>query len=431
MFLETERGAGRHIEHGPESVERGPGLHVNGCGVFSDKRVFHHDYVPDCILHRDLQKQKISLFLSDMQRSARPRNVLCIGSFGTGKTAAVRHFCRDLNGGIASVYVNCSDVNTRLQIFREALQQLDSPMKPGFPYDSYLIAFKETVQKHSWVILVLDEVDKFVGRKDSEADPLFYTLSRSVPNVVTIMLTNRVDLEQKLQLVLDSRVRDTFRYELVEFPDYSASELMDILRARCRIGLRPGSYDEGIVAMVARKAYELGLRARGLLDMIRKAGEIAEARNQANITEDDVRIALKQLDKEHDMEIIRRLPPIQKTILAHILQSPGTSDTIYAWYSRELAPTLGIGPSRTRYKDHVNQLKTLGLLHEERHGLGRGRGQVVKLAVPADMTVVVTSSLESQDPPASTMGVLTATANTLASIDHHLTQRETRRVPEE
>jgi len=400
-------------------------------GVFSDKRVFHHDYVPDMIMHRGPQTANIQLILSDMQRNTRPRNILCIGSFGTGKTVAVRRFCKDLDGNTASVYVNCSDINTRLQIFRESLQQLGNPMKPGFPYDSYLTAFKKSVGKHPWVILVLDEVDKLVDRKDSECDEFFYTLSRSVPNVITVMITNRVDLEQRLQVILDSRVRDTFRYELVEFPDYTASELMDILRARCVMGLMPGSYDEGIVAMVARKAYELGLRARGLLDTIRKAGEIAEANRQPRISEDDVRASVRQLDKEHDMQTIQYLPPVQKAILAQILQGPVTSEAVYAWYSRELAATLGIGPSRTRYKDHIKQLTTLGLLHEERHGLGRGRGQVVKITVPADIIAIVRSSLHAQEPPSPAMDLLTGNADTPTSMDHYMARGHTRREPEE
>jgi cell division control protein 6 len=370
---------------------------TTGHGIFLNKRVLQHDYVPQEILHREAQAARLEKILSDIDVGARPRNPLVVGSFGTGKTVAVLRYCRSIVSRIQSVYVNCSEQSTQSRIIREILRQLGDPLGPGFPKDYYLSKFKSNAERHRWLILVLDEVDKFVERRDSECDELFYTLSRTIENVVTIMLTNRVDLERKLQIILDSRVKDTFRYELVEFPDYTAKELMDILRARCILGLRPGSYDEGVIAMIGRRAYELGLRARGLLDTIRKAAELADAKMQSTVTEQDVRDALKLLSHENEMEIIQRLPLIQKAILGYILESSPTLVSLYEWYRRKLAPRFDVGPSRTRLQDHIKQLTTLGLAGSEKHGLGRGRGQVARIAVPQEMVETVRRNLERED----------------------------------
>jgi hypothetical protein len=73
-----------------------------------------------------------------------------------------------------------------------------------------------------------------------------------------------LSLETTLLSSLDSRVKDTFRFERVELGDYDASELGSILSDRCRVGLKDTAYDLGIVAMIARLAYERGLRVRGV-----------------------------------------------------------------------------------------------------------------------------------------------------------------------
>ena len=171
--------------------------------VFSDKRVFQLDYVPDRILHRDEQMSKIRSILVDLQKGVRPRNMLCVGDFGTGKTAVVRSMCRGpptgvLPVGVAAVYVNCSEQNTQNRIIRCVLRDLGVPVKLGFPSDHYLQLFKESVADIATLILILDEVDKLLERKDSGHEELFYTLSRSVNNVVVVLLTNRMSLETTL-----------------------------------------------------------------------------------------------------------------------------------------------------------------------------------------------------------------------------------------
>ncbi|MGA3405002.1 MAG: AAA family ATPase [Candidatus Bathyarchaeia archaeon] len=158
--------------------------------VFTDKRVFQLEYVPERILHRDEQISRIRSILADLERGVRPRNMLCVGDFGSGKTAVVRSICRNLPVGVISSYVNCSEQNTENRVIRSVLRDLGVSVKLGFPSDHYLQLFKDSVARTSSLILVLDEVDKLVERKNSDYEELFYTLSRSVSNVVVVLLTN-------------------------------------------------------------------------------------------------------------------------------------------------------------------------------------------------------------------------------------------------
>jgi cell division control protein 6 len=244
-------------------------------------------------------------------------------------------------------------------------------------------------------VLILDEVDRFLERKNSECTEFFYTLSRSLTNVVAILLTNRANLEHSLLSQLDARVKDSFRLERIEFGDYDAYELTDILADRCMLGLKKGSYHPGIINMIARISYTRGLRARGIIDLARKAGELAEEKGRDEISEEDVRQASSADD---GMDIVRRLPPIQRALLAQILLYSPTSSGLYERY-QGLASMCGAGRSFVTFHGYLRELETIGLVAKEKHSLGRGKGVEMKLTVPAEIQAVVERSLQDVGTP--------------------------------
>lgn len=366
--------------------------------IFLNKRVFQLDYVPKRILHRDKQINRIESILADFTNDVRPRNILCVGDFGTGKTVVVRSVCSSPPSNCTALYVNCAEENTQSRIIRTILRHLSVPVKPGFPRDHYLQLFKDQMAHQTYVILILDEVDKFVERKDSDFNEFFYTLSRSIDNLVAILLTNRVSFESNLLINLDSRVKDTFRFERVEFGDYNAPELMDMLRDRCQMGLNHATYDKEIIAVMGRISYERGLRARGIIDLARKAAEIAEAKGHSKIEIEDVHQASTELSHESEMEIVQKLPPIHRAILGKILLDSPSSSSVFDWYQK-IAPRYGIGQSLTIFHTYLKELETLGLVIKEKKGLGRGKGLEMRLVVPVEIASIVAKSLQNNTPP--------------------------------
>jgi len=365
--------------------------------IFLDKGVFHEDYSPERILHRDDQISKITGILADTERRSRPENILTTGAFGSGKTVVVRKVCGRLIQGCIFVYVNCSRHNTRLKILREALRQLGvSTPESGVPSDYYDRRFDEAVSGRRFVILALDEVDKFTERKGAESFELFYTLSRLVKNVTTIMLTNRTTFEANFVENMDARVRDTFRWIPIDFPDYDAKELADIIEDRCRVGLTAGSYDRGICNLAAGLAYAQGGRARGALALIHKAAEIAENNHHTKLEESHVREAINQLKEAQGSDIIRRLPPPQRAILGFILANSPTSPVAETWWAK-WAGKHDLGKTRTTFQRYVRELETLDLVNKTIRSFGRGRGIVATLTVPPQLVATVFSSLTTEE----------------------------------
>jgi len=382
---------------------------MNGHRIFSDKRVFHEDYLPDRILHRDDQIRKVKEILADAETGSRPDNILTTGAFGSGKTLVVKATCRTLPNDCIFVYLNCSKENTRLRIIRAALRQLGvTTPETGFPGDYYERRFEQAILQHEFVILALDEVDKFTERKDSESFELFYMLSRLVSNVTVILLTNRATFETNFANSMDARVRDTFRWIRIEFPDYYSDQLTEIVEDRSRVGLRPTSYDHGICALVAALAYSQAGRARGALALMRKAAQLAEIYGRSKIEENDVREAARQLKERQGQEIIRRLPPIERKILAHILVSNPTGVAAYRWFVT-IAPEHGAATSLTSFYEYLNRLETVGLIEKEKHGRGRAKGlDMILHVIPQiedDVRLSLETELEPETPLPSTANV--------------------------
>ena len=376
--------------------------------IFADKQVFKESYVPDRILHREAAISKIQRILSDFQKNAKPRNILCIGDLGTGKTVALRSICRNPPEGVKAVFVNCSDANTQTRVFRAVLEELGVTVKTGFPGDYYLGLFKAALPRR--LILILDEVDRLIDHRASEYEELFYTLMRTVDpkEVVLVMLTNKFSLEAFLVRELDSKVRDTLPFERVEFPDYIAPELNDIISARAQVGFKPAAYDTGTMAQIARIVYEGGLRARGLMDLARKAGEVAESKEHDKITEEDVSLASVELLHSQGLEVIERLPPNLRAILGYVLVKSPTIDDAYNSFK---ATPLAHDATKGMFYGYLKELETFGVLEKKK--ISHGRGVIVRLNVPSEVTNIVTESLlqDTTTPTARNANTTTTTYN--------------------
>jgi cell division control protein 6 len=373
--------------------------------IFRDKDLFEVDHIPDSILHRETQITEIKEILAD---TIRPYNIVGLGVFGTGKTATVRHICQDLPPGYRLVYVTCSKGNTQTKILKAMLVDLGIPEKDGFPQGHYRDLLEAEMKKHHYIILVLDEVDKLLRHRESEADDFFYILSRMTgwKNVVAILLSNRADVEPLLRKRLDPRTLDTFGWKRIEFHQYNAAELSDILEDRMKKGLRNTAWDKGTIAQIALISYNQDLGARGVIDITRRAGLNAESEQHDKITEEDIREASSV---DPNMKMIQSLTPIIKALThAILLQQPIQTSRLHTDYFQKIAETYGGRQDLDAMEGYIQKLVTFGIVVKDQRtrGKGRGSGTETWLSIAPDMLSAVKKSLEEpdEDPHPSSAG---------------------------
>lgn len=382
--------------------------------IFKNREFLRHTYVPERLLHRDEQLRQLARILAAPLRGETPSNILVYGKPGTGKTATVRYIGRELEAASASaplrttvLYLNCEIVNTHYRVLASLADILlermgttspDLPRVPrtGWPVDEvYRTLLRILERKGGLFVIVLDEMDKLVKRNGGDA---LYSLTRmnlELRNAKTCL----VGISNNLSFMdlLDARVRSSLGGEEVIFPPYNARQLGDILEERAKMSFCEGVVSDGVIPLCAAYAAREHGDARRALDLLRVAGETAEAEGAEQVTVEHVRRAHEKLEQDHMVEVMRTLPLQSKlvllaiSLLAQRRPRPLISGEVYECY-REVCLRTGVEPlTRRRVSDLVSELDLLGIIDARIVNKGRyGRTKEIKLNVhPLQVQAVV------------------------------------------
>ena len=384
--------------------------------IFRNREFLRHTYVPDRLLHRDEQVRQLARILAAPLRGETPSNILVYGKPGTGKTATVRYVGRELEAASSGaplrtsvVYLNCEIVNTHYRVLASLAEGLlermnngpnrtDLPRIPktGWPVDEvYRTLLKILEMDGGLHVVVLDEIDKLVRRDGGD---VLYSLTR-INLELRKAKTCLIGISNNLNFMdlLDARVRSSLGGEEVIFPPYNAKQLSDILEERASMSFCDGVVADGVIPLCAAYAAREHGDARRALDLLRVAGETAEAEGAEQVTVEHVRKAHERLEQDHMVEIIRTLPLQSKLVLLAVSllaqrgPRPVISGEVYECY-RDVCHRTGMEPlTRRRVSDLISELDLLGIIDAKIVNKGRyGRTKEVKLNVhPLQVQAVI------------------------------------------
>lgn len=208
-----------------------------------DFRVFDFGYIPEAPFIRP-ELKKIINALVEYHETGIPRHLVLTGSRGAGKTLAMRYLEKALRStlGLSFHGVNCRIHNSSFKVLSQILK-----VRPrGYSYSELCERFEREVQPGT--VIVLDESD-LLSEKDFRKDVLYF-LSRSRNRYFVVLLTNNTRFLRSL----DESTRSSLQPESILFPDYNATEILEILQDRAQTGLNglmPGLLEE-ISALVAK-----------------------------------------------------------------------------------------------------------------------------------------------------------------------------------
>ncbi|MHA1521973.1 MAG: Cdc6/Cdc18 family protein, partial [Promethearchaeota archaeon] len=261
--------------------------------IFQERDVLRPEFIPKMLPHRDLQIQKIAEIVACTLKNSMPSNIFLFGKTGTGKTAVVNYVSKHLNlqcrefGMTESkwIFLNCQQVNTGYRILAKICGEID-PSDPvpiaGWPID---VVFDKLIDKINQQIqgncfIVLDEIDVLVKNSRKKSQDILYNLVRinsrlQSAKVNIIGISNVLNFKSEL----DPRVISSLGEEEIVFPAYNAVEIKDILEQRAEKAFVPQALDPEVIPLCAALAAKEHGDARKALDLLRKAGELAERRN--------------------------------------------------------------------------------------------------------------------------------------------------------
>lgn len=376
--------------------------------IFEDRDVLRPEFIPSILPHRDLQVKKIAEIVACTLKNSMPSNIFIFGKTGTGKTAVVGHVSERLNyqcrkAGIAEsqwIFLNCQEVNTGYRILAKICAEID-PDDPvpiaGWPIDVIFDKLVEKLDKYVEGIcfLVLDEIDILVKNAKKSHDVL-YNLAR-INSRLKRGRVNLIGISNVLNFksALDPRVLSSLGEEEIVFPAYNAMELSDILRQRAQKAFNEHALDDGVIPLCAALAAKEHGDARKALDLLRKAGELAERRNTQTVNSDHVYFAQADIEKDKMQEYCEALPLQSKTILLSIYhmqkyrgdQAIITGD-IYNAYSEISNMVPGLNKlTQRRVSELIRELDLSGMVNARVKSNGRyGRTKFIKLNIPLNDT---------------------------------------------
>jgi len=369
---------------------------LRGSAIFKNREVLRHDYMPTSLPHREDHIRYLGEVLAPALRGSLCSNALIYGKTGTGKTAVVKYVLSklvqkadELGSSLKVCFVNCRVAGTEYRVFSALCSTLGvkvpfTGLAVGEVFDRFRAGLDS---KSALLIAALDEIDSLVRNR---GDNLLYELTRINgalnSSKVTIL---GVSNDLRFKEMLDPRVLSTLSEEEIVFRPYNADELQDILQARVDIGFQANVLTEGAIRLCAALAAAEHGDARRALDLLRVAGELAERRGDAFISEDHVRRAQKRIEHDRVVEALKSLPAHSKLVLLSVylfnrsnIDRSITGD-IYNLYC-EICQEFGIGPlTQRRVSGLINELDVIGLLNSRVISLGRyGRTKKTSLGIP-------------------------------------------------
>jgi cell division control protein 6 len=377
--------------------------------IFRDKRVFTVGYLPKRLIARDHEIETVKeLFYPILQDHSKPENALIYGKSGTGKSAVVRYVLNDLMDYLDQeeghrrylpVHIECTR-HTTVTILTTILRELNPDLvvpRCGLATSTYYdIVWEQMIAKNQNLILVLDEIDKL------RDDRILYMVTRAAENcnIPEDLHISVIGISNSLEYVkrLDSRVISSMGKTDLIFSPYNAPQLEQILTDRL-IGFQEGVLDEGVIGLCAGLSAQVGGDARKALQLLRRAGIIAERESRSLVTEEDVNQAYAEIAADTLSGYIEVLPVQEKAILLTIafLVKEGKekiySGDVYLNYTR-LAEVLDLRVlSSPRVSGVISQLEVEDII-KTNVAKKEGRGMSREIYLIPDLKKVWTAICE-------------------------------------
>ncbi len=361
--------------------------------IFKAREILLPDYVPEELPHRDEQIRQLATVLSPAISGSRPPNVFIYGLTGTGKTAVTKYvlsrFSMKFGDKVITSYINCRLCNTNYRVLSELARSVGRPVPfTGLSTSEVLTRFVNGLEsKKKLMVVVLDEIDWLVK---NSGDTVLYHLTRlnselSRSKLSLIGITN----DLKFMEYLDPRIKSGLGEEELLFPPYTNRELEDILRKRAEMAFNNGVLEEGVIPLCAAIAARQNGDCRLALDLLLKAADIAEREGASKVSEDHVRRAQREIEKNLVIDAIRSMPFHVKLVLLSIMilnkrgdHARVTTGEIFNKY-KELCRNLGVGEvTQRRVSEIISELDMLGIINARIVSFGRyGRTKIIRLAV--------------------------------------------------
>lgn len=370
---------------------------LGGPTVFKDLAKLDFDYVPDNLPGREDELKSLASIYRGLILGAQREHALIWGPVGTGKTALAKRFSRDLKSVLESKHgkrleiipINCRKRKTEALVLLGVLTHFDAHYPDrGYSSGEMLGDLRKLLQaRNAHALVILDEVDALLK---TDGSSLVYDLTRindeQGPQWTGVSLL-MVSQENVLGM-LDAASLSTFKSSnAIAVRPYDAPRLERIVAQRVDLAFQPGAVNEDTQCLVADLASEEG-NARLAIEVLQKAGQVADDERSREVTPDHVRAAKAESYSYVTSSKLLQMPkhPLLLLLaLARRLQRDGgayvTTGIVEDTYRRVCEEFQETPRAHTQVWKYLKQLQGAGLVVSRMSGKGH-TGTTQLLSIP-------------------------------------------------
>jgi cell division control protein 6 len=363
--------------------------------VFKNESVLVPEYIPSAIPHRGDQIKTLEMYFQGVvEYSERmSQNVLLSGPVGSGKTmlakklGAVLEKKASLYGNrVKFLHVNCRIDRSLQAVLIKALHFLghEYPSR-GFSFEELLQSFSEALTRDKiHLVVAFDEVDSLVAADSSS----LYTITRIREISPDVQIFSSLLISKTLDYLkmVDLSTLSSLQWNDVLLDPYSTEQLYDILCSRSQDAFNEGCVDDDSLELAAEIASTYG-DARYALDLMHRAGRMADLADSSRVMPDYVRSAKASLPPQFRKEELVYLGRHQRLILVAVSNLLKKSDSAYVTIGEveksygSLCESMGVAPNHhTQLWNDINELSRKGIIETQISGKGvRGRTTMIGL----------------------------------------------------
>ena len=389
--------------------------------IIVNENLLNSRYVPNTVIARDEQMEKMGHYLSPILRQGEPSNMYIWGDTGVGKTITVKYLLRVLTEGlktegkdilIDTIVIDCTAFSFEISACVEILTQLSSISIPfGRQFYQYLADIWQIIDRkareHSFYTLILffDEIDAF-----TEPNNVLYQFSRALAHqnikasnvaIEIVIASNQKDFLD----TLNDKVLSSAAFRFIDFPDYNARELCEILI------LRKEAFAAGVIAddVIKYCAKNVADRyhgdARRAIDILAEAARNAIKNKGSEITSNDIDLAEKIVNDRATTEMLSKISLHDKYLIlaVHIANNvvrqtnsnlPAHSGAVVVAYQK-ICEILKQKPNGETYiSARLTTLAQRQLINAEYR---EGKGNIRYITISSDIEAIINNLFQIQD----------------------------------
>lgn len=299
--------------------------------LFKDESKLDINYIPEKLPHRENEMKLLSqLFLALITNpNTISRKILLTGKTGIGKTVTVKLFAKMLNKAamrrnvkIKYIHVNCRKQRTSYKVLVKLIRSINKnfPKRGYSPHDLLEIIIESLNKGDLHLLVILDELSYLMNNKED----LIYYLTRinddsfNSPQRISI-----IGIVRDISCLnnLDSSTLSTLQQNIIKFPSYSKTQIFNILSYRSQISLGDKVLSKNLIKMISNIVYRNGGDIRYGLNLIWRAGKIAENRNLNYIDSECIRVGNSDLIPSSTQDVIEFMSLHKLLLLLGIIRS--------------------------------------------------------------------------------------------------------------